>query len=63
MPPMPTEEIFSKITDKQRIVITGSEGTTLLSSVVRHILNVHKHPYDYFEKGDYRGTEDRKSVV
>ena len=59
MPPpaLSTEEIFPKIADKQRIVIAGSEGTGLLSSIMRHILNFHKKPFDYFEKGQYNGME------
>ena len=54
---MSTEEVFSKVADKQRIVIAGSEGTALLSSVMRHVLQTHKRPFDYFEKGEYTGIE------
>jgi UDP-N-acetylmuramate: L-alanyl-gamma-D-glutamyl-meso-diaminopimelate ligase len=51
------EEVFTKIADKQRIVITGSEGTLLLAHITRHILNVNKHTYDYFENGEYTEME------
>jgi UDP-N-acetylmuramate: L-alanyl-gamma-D-glutamyl-meso-diaminopimelate ligase len=50
-----TEEVFRKIADKQRIVITGSEGTGLFSSIMRHMLALYKRPFDYFEKGEYTG--------
>ena len=53
MTSLSTEEVFSKITDKQRIVITGSEGTSLVSNIMQLILNVYKHPFDYFENGEY----------
>lgn len=48
------EEVLPKITDKQRIVITGSEGTSLLAHIIRHILNANKHTYDYFEDGEFK---------
>lgn len=52
---MSTEEVFNKISDKQRIVITGSEGTELVSAILRHVLGIHKRAYDYFFKGEYIG--------
>jgi UDP-N-acetylmuramate: L-alanyl-gamma-D-glutamyl-meso-diaminopimelate ligase len=52
---MSTEEVFNKVTDKQRIVITGSEGTALMSGIIRHVLGVHKRAFDYFEAGEYHG--------
>lgn len=54
---MSTEEVFSKIADKQRIVITGNEGTTLLASIMRHVLQTHGRAFDYFEKGEYTGMD------
>jgi UDP-N-acetylmuramate: L-alanyl-gamma-D-glutamyl-meso-diaminopimelate ligase len=51
---MSTEEVFRKIADKQRIVITGSEGTGLVASVMRHLLTTYKRPFDYFDKGEYQ---------
>ena len=50
---MTPEEVFSKIADKQRIVITGSEGTLLVAKIMEHILNVNKHPYDLYQGGEY----------
>ena len=61
MASMSTGEVISKITDKQRIVIAGSEGTTLLGNILKHILNVHNHVYDYYENGLY--TEKEGSAV
>ena len=57
------EDVFVKMTDKQRIVITGSEGTSLVSRIMRHILNVHHHPYDYYENGEYIGMEDAPVAI
>ena len=53
MAPLSTEEVFQKIADKQRIVITGSEGTELISGIIKHVLTANKHAYDFFEKGQY----------
>ena len=47
------EEVISKVVDKQRIVITGNDGTLLVSSVMRHVLNVYKKPFDHFENGKF----------
>lgn len=50
---MAPEEVFSKIVDKQRLVICGSEGTALLSGIMRHVLTYFKRPFNYFEHGTY----------
>ena len=52
---MSTEEVFRKIEDKQRIVIAGSEGTGLFSAIIRHLLQLNRRSFDYFEKGEYSG--------
>jgi UDP-N-acetylmuramate: L-alanyl-gamma-D-glutamyl-meso-diaminopimelate ligase len=53
MLPMSTEEVFRKVTDKQRIVITGSEGSNLVAAIMRHVLKAYKKPFDWFENGQY----------
>jgi len=52
---MSTEVVFGKIANKQRIVISGSEGTGLVSGIIRHVLSIYKRPFDYFENGNYEG--------
>jgi UDP-N-acetylmuramate: L-alanyl-gamma-D-glutamyl-meso-diaminopimelate ligase len=52
---MSTEEVFQKVTDKQRIVIAGSEGTELTAEIMRHVLSFYNRRFDYFEKGQYHG--------
>ena len=53
MIPWSTEEIFRKISDKQRIVIAGSEGTEFLASVMRHVLSKYDKTFDFFLEGKY----------
>ena len=48
---MSTEEVYKQITDKQRVVITGSEGSTLVAAIIRHVLNTYHKPFDLFENG------------
>jgi UDP-N-acetylmuramate: L-alanyl-gamma-D-glutamyl-meso-diaminopimelate ligase len=48
---MSTEEVFRQIIDKQRVVITGSEGSALVSAIMRHVLRAYKKPFDSFENG------------
>jgi UDP-N-acetylmuramate: L-alanyl-gamma-D-glutamyl-meso-diaminopimelate ligase len=55
MSALSTEEVFRKIVDKQRIVVTGSEGTQLVSAIMRHVLTVYKKPFDWFENGHFTG--------
>jgi UDP-N-acetylmuramate: L-alanyl-gamma-D-glutamyl-meso-diaminopimelate ligase len=51
---MSTEEVFRQITDKQRVVITGSEGSALVAAVIRHVLTAYKKPFDSFENGEMK---------
>jgi UDP-N-acetylmuramate: L-alanyl-gamma-D-glutamyl-meso-diaminopimelate ligase len=51
--PMSTEEVFQQILNKQRIVIAGSEGTKLVTSIMRHVLAAYKKPFDIFENGQF----------
>lgn len=51
---MSTEEVFRQVTDKQRVVITGSEGSSLVASIMRHVLATYKKPFDSFENGDLK---------
>lgn len=55
MIPMSTEEVFRQIINKQRIVIAGSEGTALLSGVIRHVMRVFHRPFDFYDRGQYEG--------
>lgn len=55
---MSTEEVFSKISNKQRIVITGSDGTDLVTAIIRHVLNHHKRPFDSFINANYQSQAD-----
>jgi UDP-N-acetylmuramate: L-alanyl-gamma-D-glutamyl-meso-diaminopimelate ligase len=57
MASMSTEEVISKITDKQRIVITGSEGTSLVAHILKHTLNVYNHAFDYYEHNEFQGMD------
>jgi UDP-N-acetylmuramate: L-alanyl-gamma-D-glutamyl-meso-diaminopimelate ligase len=50
---MSTEEVFHKITNKQRIIVAGSDGVALLTGIIRHVLAANKHPFDYFADGEY----------
>ncbi|MBX2966449.1 MAG: hypothetical protein KF845_09905 [Cyclobacteriaceae bacterium] len=42
-----TETILKQAADKQRIVVTGSRGTTTLAAMLIHVLNYYKRPFDY----------------
>jgi UDP-N-acetylmuramate: L-alanyl-gamma-D-glutamyl-meso-diaminopimelate ligase len=42
-----TETILNQAADKQRIVVTGSRGTTTLASMLIHVLTYYKRPFDY----------------
>jgi UDP-N-acetylmuramate: L-alanyl-gamma-D-glutamyl-meso-diaminopimelate ligase len=42
-----TETIVKQAADKQRIVVTGSRGTTTLTALLIHVLNYYKRPFDY----------------
>jgi UDP-N-acetylmuramate: L-alanyl-gamma-D-glutamyl-meso-diaminopimelate ligase len=53
MVPLSTEEVFRKVTDKQRIIITGSEGSNLVAAIMHHVLTSYKKPFDWFENGQY----------
>lgn len=51
------EFIYKKSADKQRIVVTGSHGKTMITSLIIHVLNFHKRKFDYVLNAHISGLE------
>ncbi len=43
---MTANELYNQSLDKQRIIVVG-EGSTLISSIIIHVLNFYKRKFDY----------------
>ncbi len=41
------EYIYSRSIDKQRVVVTGTQGRTMITSMIIHVLHFHKRKFDY----------------
>ncbi len=51
------EFIYRKSADKQRIVVSGSHGKTMITSLIIHVLNFHKRKFDYVVNAYTSGLE------
>jgi UDP-N-acetylmuramate: L-alanyl-gamma-D-glutamyl-meso-diaminopimelate ligase len=56
------DRILNQSLDKQRIVITGSRGTTTLTAILVHILNFYKRPCDYVISAAVHGITETSKV-
>jgi UDP-N-acetylmuramate: L-alanyl-gamma-D-glutamyl-meso-diaminopimelate ligase len=51
------EYIYQHAKDKKRVVIAGSHGKTTTTSMVLHVLQYHKHDFDYLVGAQIEGFE------
>ena len=51
------EFIYKKSADKQRLVVTGSHGKTMITSLIIHVLNFHKRKFDYVVNAQVSGID------
>ena len=49
--------IYRKSVDKQRLVVTGSHGKTMITSIIIHVLNFHNRKFDYMVNAKVSGSE------
>lgn len=52
------EFIYENSVNKQRVVIAGSHGKTTITSMIMHVLNDIKKPFDYMVGASLEGFED-----
>lgn len=63
-PPLPDiETIIAQSIDKQRIVITGSRGTTTLTAILIHILKAYKKAFDYVISAPVHGISETSRLT